>query len=683
MSLIVAHNLSAINANRQSNLIERKRTKVMEQLSSGYRINRAADDASGLAISEKMRAQIRGLSQASHNIQDGISYVQTADGALEEVHSIFQRIREISVQASNGTNTSFDRLMLDLEIDELKDNAERIFKDTEFNTQKIWDGEPLLVNTIVGTASVPAVSVSSTSVESTITNTNRLVMPKNGFRLNADTDGIQVSWTAYDGNTYTSELIEWEEPLSGTHSFHLKDYLNNVTYTDKTTNTVCVANPMDFEGLDFIYTYTVAETAMLDDAITALNNAYVSTSISTPESAKTFTVDGSNLGTTADGNLFHVSCSANIYYDALLVSDRDFEASDTVYIEGIKNSNGEYENVSNHPVTDNTPSEAFEFEFLLKTGTDASGNDIFTKVKTKPSHTNYYCHSNEKEDENIWWHTVTYDNGHSYTYTSNYQSSPGCSPDSISNAYSTSHSNKTNTKTETLEEANKTHTAFLTYSFSLVAENKFTCKDGSQTDQVGSISITLSVPSNPDRKDTADKINEALGKLSGLDIYSNDSHSRLYSSVSSWNSPNRLDVPTYEPCYEYAKCVDIQAGANEGQIIPVDYAMLSLSLLDIEDIQVDTLDHAQDALKRIDDAIRIISEQRSLFGAYQNRLEYAKAIDDNTGENLQAAESTIRDADMASSMVIYSKIQILSQTAQSMLAQANQSKQAVLELLQQ
>lgn len=683
MSLVIAHNLSALNANRQSSLIERKRTKIMEQLSSGYRINRAADDASGLAISEKMRAQIRGLSQASHNIQDGISYVQTADGALEEVHSIFQRIREISVQASNGTNTSFDRLMLDLEIDELKDSAERIFKDTEFNTQKIWDGEPLIVDTIIGTTSIPAVSISFTSVRSTITNTNRLIMPKNGFRLNADTDGIQVSWTAYDGNTYTSERIEWEEPLAGTHSFHLKDYLNTVTYTDKATNTTCVANPMDFEGLDFEYTYTIAEAAVLDDAVTALNNAYVSTSINTPESAKIFTVDGSKLGTTADGNLFSVSCSANIFYDALLVSDRDFEASDTVYIEGIKNSNGEYENVSNHPVADNTPSEAFEFEFLLKTGTDASGNDVFTKVKTQPSQTNYYCHSSEKEDENIWWHTVTYSNGHSDTFTSNYLSSPGCSPDSISNAYSTSHSNKTNTKTETLAEANKTHNATLTYSFSLVAENKFTCEDGSQTDQVGSISITLWVPSNPDRTDTANKINEALGKLSGLDIYSDDSYSYLSSYVSSEDSANRLDVPTYEPCYEYAKCVDIQAGANEGQIIPVDYAMLSLSLLDIEDIQVDTFDHAQDALKRIDDAIRIISEQRSLFGAYQNRLEHAKAIDDNTGENLQAAESTIRDADMASSMVTYSKIQILSQTVQSMLAQANQSKQAVLDLLQQ
>ena len=542
MALVIAHNLSAINTNRQSKLIEGKRAKITEKLSSGYRINRAADDASGLAISEKMLAQIRGLNQASHNIQDGISYVQTADGALEEVHSIFQRIRELSVQSSNGTNTSFDRLMLDLEVDELKENAERIFKDTEFNTQKIWDGEPLIVDTIVGTTKVPAVSVSYASATSTITNTNKLIMPKNSFQLAADTDGIRVSWTAYDGNAYTSELIEWEEPITGSHSFHLEDYLNTVTYTDKATNTVCMADPRDFEGLDFEYTYTVAETAVLNDVIKALNNQYIATSWYAPESVKTFTIDGSELGTTDSGRVFSASCSAYISYDALLVSGRDFEDADTVYIEGIKNPNDEYENVSNNPVTKNKPSEAFEFEFRLKTGTDAAGNDIFTTVKTEPSYTYYYCHSNDKEDEGIWWNTSIDSNGHRYTYTNTYSSSPYCSPDAISNAYSTSHSN--NKKSETLETANQTHSATLIYSFNLAAENKFTCEDGSTTDHVGSISITLSIPPGA----TADEINTALGKLKGLDIYSGNSPSYLYTYVYDWES-DKLDVPTIEPCY--------------------------------------------------------------------------------------------------------------------------------------
>ena len=146
--------------------------------------------------------------------------MQVADGALQEVHSIFQRIRQIAVQASNGTNTPDDRFMLDMEVEELKEDAERIFRETEFNTQKIWSGEPRVVETIVGTTKVSAVTVSNPRVYSTITNTNRFIMPKGGFYLDADTDGIRVSWQAYDGNTYTSELIEYGEPYVGSHSFN-------------------------------------------------------------------------------------------------------------------------------------------------------------------------------------------------------------------------------------------------------------------------------------------------------------------------------------------------------------------------------------------------------------------------------------------------------------------------------
>ena len=114
--------------------------KSMEQLSSGYRINRAADDPAGLAISERMRAQIRGLGQAARNIQDGISLVQTAEGALNETHSILQRMRELSVQASNDTLTDKDREQLAIEFEELKKEVSRISSDTEFNTKTLLDG---------------------------------------------------------------------------------------------------------------------------------------------------------------------------------------------------------------------------------------------------------------------------------------------------------------------------------------------------------------------------------------------------------------------------------------------------------------------------------------------------------------------------------------------------------------
>ncbi|TQR21195.1 flagellin [Psychrobacillus vulpis] len=114
--------------------------KSMERITSGYRINRAADDPAGLAISEKMRAQIRGLGQAARNIQDGISLVQTAEGALNETHSILQRMRELSVEAANGTLTDNDRKLITIEFEELKKEINRISKDTEFNTKKLLDG---------------------------------------------------------------------------------------------------------------------------------------------------------------------------------------------------------------------------------------------------------------------------------------------------------------------------------------------------------------------------------------------------------------------------------------------------------------------------------------------------------------------------------------------------------------
>lgn len=679
MAMIAAHNLPAMNANRQNQIIERNRAKAAERLASGYRINRAADDASGLAISEKMRAQIRGLKQASRNIQDGISYVQVADGALQEVHSIFQRIRQIAVQASNGTNTPDDRFMLDMEVEELKEDAERIFRDTEFNTQKIWSGEPRVVETIIGTTKVSAVTASYPSVTSTITNTNRFIMPKSSFRLDAGTDGIRVSWTAYDGNTYTSELIEYGEPYTGVHSFHLKDYLNKVTYTDKATGSMVEADPKAFEGLDFAYTYSVEETAGLSEVVSALNGKTVSNYISTPESAKAYAADGTSLiGKKSNGDtLFTVSYSADINYNALLVSDRDFENADTVYIEGVKNGSS-YENVSNNPFTKGKPAEAYEFEFLLKTGTDAAGNDTFTTVRTKPSYTEYYCSTRDDDDKGIWWYEYT-SQGHTYTRTYTYSSSPLCSPDAVSNAYAASHSNKT--RSETLLEANKDHTVTIRYAFNLVADQKFTCKDGSETTSVGSISFSLTVRPGA----TADEINKVLGEaIRGLDIDAPNSRSTLTARNNSWSSANKVEIPTYEPRYEYVKQLDIQAGANEGQMIPIEYDMLSLSLLDIEDISVDTFESAQKtlSLEKIDGAIRKISEQRSLFGAYQNRLEHAGMIDDNTAENLQAAESQIRDADMAASVVEYSRAQILSQTAQSMLAQANQSTQNILNLLQ-
>jgi len=155
----INHNIAALNTHRQLNTAAGAQSKSMEKLSSGLRINKAGDDAAGLAISEKMRGQIRGLDMASKNAQDGISMIQTAEGALNETHDILQRMRELSVQSSNDTNTLDDRKEIQKEVEQLKSEINRISNTTEFNTQKLLNGSLGAVGTSSATANVTVSSV--------------------------------------------------------------------------------------------------------------------------------------------------------------------------------------------------------------------------------------------------------------------------------------------------------------------------------------------------------------------------------------------------------------------------------------------------------------------------------------------------------------------------------------------
>jgi len=136
----INHNIAALNTQRQLTIANNSQAKSMEKLSSGLRVNRAGDDAAGLAISEKMRSQVRGLDQAARNSQDGISLIQTAEGALNETHAILQRMRELAVQSANDTNTDDDRAYIQAEVDALGNEITRIATDTEFNTKTLLDG---------------------------------------------------------------------------------------------------------------------------------------------------------------------------------------------------------------------------------------------------------------------------------------------------------------------------------------------------------------------------------------------------------------------------------------------------------------------------------------------------------------------------------------------------------------
>ena len=158
--MVVQHNLSAMNTNRQMGMVTSALQKSTEKLSSGYKINRAADDAAGLSISEKMRAQMRGLDKASDNAQDGISLIQVAEGALNETHSILQRMNELATQAANDTNTATDRTAIDAEMKQLTSEIDRIRKTTQFNTQNLLDGSFTKKNLQVGSLSGQTIQIS-------------------------------------------------------------------------------------------------------------------------------------------------------------------------------------------------------------------------------------------------------------------------------------------------------------------------------------------------------------------------------------------------------------------------------------------------------------------------------------------------------------------------------------------
>jgi flagellin len=193
MKMVVQHNLQAINANRMLNVTTQGQSKAAEKLSSGYKINRAADDAAGLSISEKMRKQIRGLDQASTNAQDGISAVQTAEGALTEVHSMLQRMNELATQAANGTNSSSDREAIQNEITQLTTEIDRVAETTKFNETYLLKGN--------GKTSTAYISAKDAGIEGTLTGvgtgTAKFTMQalKTGETLNIGAKGYTIGTT--------------------------------------------------------------------------------------------------------------------------------------------------------------------------------------------------------------------------------------------------------------------------------------------------------------------------------------------------------------------------------------------------------------------------------------------------------------------------------------------------------
>ena len=219
--MIVQHNLTAMNSNRMLGLTASAQAKSTEKLSSGYKINRAADDAAGLAISEKMRRQIRGLSQASENAQDGISCVQTAEGALTEVHDMLQRMNELAVQSANGTNMSTDRSYLQSEVDALIAEIDRVATSVTFNEQNLLDGTFKDVALQVGSE-----GDTSNTISVTIEKMDSTGLTVNGLKIDGD-DGSNAQG-AIDTIKTALEKVSKQRSDLGAIQNRLEHTVNNL-----------------------------------------------------------------------------------------------------------------------------------------------------------------------------------------------------------------------------------------------------------------------------------------------------------------------------------------------------------------------------------------------------------------------------------------------------------------------
>ena len=547
MAMIVQHNMSAMNANRMLGVTSSSLSKSTEKLSSGYRINRAADDAAGLSISEKMRSQIRGLNKASDNAQDGISLIQTAEGALNESHSILQRMRELSVQASNGTETDDDREAVQKEISQLQDELTRISSTTEFNTMKLLDGS------LGGPQGV------SKGTNQTIGGQVANLKPAATAAIaGADTHSLTV-WGKESINIDGSSIeVDWSTLTDEEKSILKKDWTGNTDLTAATKAAELIEN--------------------------TINKA----------------IDNSGSG------VAHIKVQAT--------DEKKFKLT-----SGSEGVNSKIKtDFTNNAYGTNTAS-------VLSTMFDAANTDIDVSGTTKYS--GDAITAAEKFYVNI--------NGQSLVVT----------PAAVTNGADMS-----------------------------------TVATGLQT------SINDAINSYNTNRDEADKLKDVTVDVSkdGRLVVNSESGSVSFSDFGTGEAAKKLGLDASATKTAANGGMTLQIGANEGQTMNFGIDDMSAAALGVDGGKVDlaTQSGAQKATTTIDAAIKKVSAQRSKLGAVQNRLEHTIANLDTAAENTQTSESRIRDTDMASEMVVYSKNNILLQAGQSMLAQANQSNQGVLSLLQ-
>jgi flagellin len=486
--MIINHNIPALNTYRSLNINNESTSKSLAKLSSGLRINTAGDDAAGLAISEKMRSQIRGLDQASRNAYDGKSMLAVAEGALNEVHSILQRMKELAVQSANDTNTQFDRGEIQKEVDQLKTEIDRISRDTEFNTMKLLNG------TMENRAMVYGSDAGSS--DGTINDKN--------FKF-------EIGGAVVASGMYTLSSVGSTKELAGN------------------------AGDLKIVGVDSGFSIDFLSTTTGTDGSTGLGAKYGNYRLDISK----------NLGGT---------------YDLTLTGP-----------------DGKY-------------------QILKSQGADTTAT--FSQL------------------------------GVVFDFSSNNIKGDG-------------------------------YVTFTNY----VQDVKFTLESKAEAGQ-NKTKVNLEIGD----KQTIESYTGQTLDMGGIQFHLTVG---LFTTNTFSAQVNVVD-----------NSIKLHIGANEGQNMSVSILDSSSKALGVNQVDLRQQNSSELAITAIDDAINRVSSERSKMGAIVNRLDHTIANLGTTSENMTASESRIRDVDMAKEIMEFTKSQILSQAAQSMLAQANALPQGILQLLQ-
>nr|WP_246637541.1 flagellinolysin [Crassaminicella profunda] len=611
MKVIINHNLNALNAHNKMGMNTASSAKSMEKLSSGLRINRAGDDAAGLSISEKMRGQIRGLNQAVRNAQDGISLIQTAEGALNETHSILQRMRELSIQAANDTNTDTDREEIQNEMNQLTSEINRIGNTTEFNTKKLLNS---------GSENAEDKEVKENIIkglkEGWLEMAEKNV--KDAYGLEGSGKKLQVklySEESYGTLAYvggTSEVLELNIDIK---DFEKGDGESGNNVHGKLYNDRIIAHEMTH--------------AVMNDAFgaTKMNDLH--------DNNKVWFIEGTAEGIAgADERVKNVigtsGASDNTKVDKLISRAKDllggaeWKGTDEDYAAGYV--------IVKYLATQLDTGSSKDMKTLMKDIKDATG--------------------------------------------------------SASTALETAIKNNTVAGiTSFADFKNKFNAAGDATDY---VKNTIKLDWGSDEDDVGSLLGSDHGGSDLDGETVVDE-SKATDKIDGQPL---KGFEVVWPETEDENETILLQIgANKDQAFEInigdmrAAALGISQKAAEGESGGAGFSkeagVTNGTTSTIEEAALDIADHenATAAIELIQKAIDKVSSERSKLGAYQNRLEHTINNLTNSSENLTAAESRVRDVDMAKEMMTFSKKNILGQAAQAMLAQANQQPQGILQLL--